>query len=148
MWKIISVAAVLYLMAGCGSGKKIQVAKSKFADSANAGVSVSPDTIPIREPDETKLHIVGFGNMWLSYTETEDGYTLLTNDIGVYEYARQAKNGDLLLTGIKADDPGKRDKKELKFLHNFPKHLRYQSPYLEEMLKKRKHYNYDKRTKQ
>jgi len=154
MWKFLSVAVLLGLVSGINNTakaqgtKKGQSAKSRFADSANASVGLSADTIPLREPDDTKLHIVGYGNMWLSYTETIDGYTILTNDIGVYEYVRQAKDGDLLLTGIKADDPDKRDKKEIGFLKKWPKHLRYQSPYIESMLKKKKHYNYEKRQKQ
>ncbi len=153
MWKFLSAAVLLGLLSGnyniakAQENKKGQSVKTRFADSANTSVGLSADTIPLREPDDTKMHIVGYGNMWLSYTETIDGYTILTNDMGVYEYVRQAKDGDLLLTGTKADDPGKRDKKEISFLKKWPKHLRYQSPYIETMLKKKKPYNYEKRQK-
>mgnify|MGYP006301729389 CR=1 FL=1 len=94
------------------------------------------DTLEISQMNGPSLHIVGLGKLNLSYSETIDGYTLVRNKVGVYEYAERASGGDLKASGIVAHDPGEREQKELNFLKNTKKHLRYKPPKLNEVLEK------------
>lgn len=130
----IFIIFAIFLLASCNNTKKATEAELQQYPEAN--VQASPDTLEIRQIDGTSIHVVGYGNMFISYTETIDGYTIVTNDQGVYEYAKQTDDGDLKPDGIKVHDPGKRDKKELRHLKHMPKHLRYQSPKLDELIKR------------
>jgi hypothetical protein len=87
--------------------------------------------------------------MNLSYTETVDGYTIILNQEGLYEYAKQTRNGDLVPSGVRANNPDKRGKSETRFLSGKTKHLRYQNPKLNEILerKERLYKNYEKMRK-
>lgn len=111
------------------------------APAAGNGVSGSVDTIPLRQMDGTVLHIIGLGNIFVSYTETIDGYTIVLDPNGMYEYAVQSKDGDLRTSGVWAHDPGDRDRKENKKLKNIPKHLRYQGEILKKMQEKQTRYD-------
>jgi hypothetical protein len=108
-----------------------------------AGVQANSDTIPIQEMDGTILHIVGFGNIFMNYTETIDGYTVVLDDAGLYNYAKLTKTGDLVPNGIVAHDPLDRKKKEIKALRKIPKHLRYQGEVLEKLKKRQQDFNDD-----
>jgi len=46
-----------------------------------------PDPVTILQPDGSELTIVGHGNIDENYTETIDGYTVVKNNKGIYEYA-------------------------------------------------------------
>lgn len=75
----------------------------------------SPDPIVIDQPDNTQLTIVGKGTMINYRTESIDGYTLVLNDEGVYEYA-ELENGNFKASGIKANDPSERNFLETSYL--------------------------------
>jgi hypothetical protein len=147
------IFAFLVFIVGCGHTKKAQNTETPATDTtvkqAEQQVSISPDTISLRQIDGTVIDIIGAGNMNLSYTETTDGYTIILNGQGLYEYAKQAKDGDLIPTGVRAHNPDKREKSEIKFLSKKPKHLRYQNPRLNEILerKERLYKNYQKMPK-
>ena len=104
-------------------------------DEPSGNVNVSPNAIEIKQDDGTTLHVIGQGNMVVSYTETTDGYTLVRNKDNVYEYAELNSRGDLVPSGTKATDPGTRDEREKKYLSKIDKHLKYKSPKLDELLK-------------
>ncbi len=91
------------------------------------------DTISLPQLDGSTITILGIGSVPLAYTESIDGYTLVLNKIGIYEYAELSKKGDLEPSGIKANNPAKRDAKELKYINKLTKHLRYQGAKLEEI---------------
>ena len=59
----------------------------------------SPHAIDITQPDGTKISIRGKGSMKNSWTETLDGYSIVKNIDGVYEYA-QKDNNRLLPSGF------------------------------------------------
>jgi hypothetical protein len=107
------------------------------------GVQASPDTIPLMQMDGTILHIIGYGNIFMNYTETIDGYTIVLNNGGMYEYASLAKNGDLVPAGMIARDPQNRTKKENRKLRKLPKHLRYQGEVLEKLKKRQQNFDED-----
>jgi len=109
----------------------------KSEEEPPGGVSASPNVIDVKQADGTTIKIKGKGSMFVSYTETIDGYTVVRNSNKVYEYARLVK-GDLLPSGVKASNPEDRDANELQYLKKATKNLRYQSPKLEELLKEQK----------
>lgn len=94
------------------------------------------DTISVSQRDGSTLKIVGFGTTHVSYTETVDGYTVVRNNKGVYEYAEQTSNGDLEAGGVQAHNPGERKEDEKRYLSRMDKHLRYQPPKLDELKEK------------
>lgn len=117
--------------------------KNKTNSDSGAGVQANSDTIPILEMDGTTLHIVGYGNIFMNYTETIDGYTVVLDDAGLYNYAELAKNGDLVPNGTVAHDPQDRNKKEIRKLRKVQKHLRYQGEVLEKLKQRQQDFNDD-----
>lgn len=95
------------------------------------------DTLSLHQQNGPELQVVGYGRLYLSYSETVDGYTILRNDKGVYEYAERGSDGDLKPSGVVAHDPGERERKEILLLKKTPKHLRYKKPKLDEILNKK-----------
>ncbi|WP_339812931.1 M6 family metalloprotease domain-containing protein [uncultured Imperialibacter sp.] len=83
----------------------------------------SPYAVEVTQPDNSKLRVVGKGNMANHHTETEDGYTVVKNAKGIYEYAA-LKDGKLAPSGTKASNPSAREASSKSFLNSQPKHLR------------------------
>ena len=82
----------------------------------------SPYAIDITQPDGTKISIIGKGSMKNSWTETLDGYSIVKNIDGVYEYA-QKNNGQLVSSGFLVVENGQNLDKQ-NFLDKQDKHLR------------------------
>lgn len=91
------------------------------------------DTIEFTQPNGSNLYIKGLRIGGIYYTETKDGYTIVQNDEGIYEYAEISRNGDLVPSGYEASDPEDRSAEEVSFLNNVSKHLRYEPPKLDEL---------------
>jgi M6 family metalloprotease-like protein len=85
-------------------------------------VPAYPGVCKVTQPDGTTLSIRLHGDEYLSYTTTEDGYSLVKNDKGVYVYA-QLRNGVLVPTSMKAHDAAARTSREVSFLSGVQKHL-------------------------
>lgn len=74
---------------------------NSFAQSVSK-CEASPHPITIQQTNGTTLSIIGKGNSINSYTETVEGYTIVKNENGLYEYAKQNENGFLVPSGILA----------------------------------------------
>lgn len=84
----------------------------------------SPYPFDLVQPDGSVITAYLKGNEMLNYTETEDGYTLLKNDKGFYEYAILDNRGYLSLSGVVA----KNRLEQSALGKNAPaKHLRFNS---------------------
>lgn len=83
--------------------------------SAPSNCIASPDPLVITQADQTQITVVGKGNMNNNWTESVDGYTIVKNSNGIYEYAHLV-NGDLQASGVKARDPQQRTTSELSFV--------------------------------
>ncbi len=101
-------------------------------------VNSSPDTLTVHQKDGTILDVIGKGNRTVSYAETVDGYTVLRNKEKIYEYAIMADQGNLIVSGTKARNPGHRSKYEKKFLEGHKTHLRYTGVTLQKLIDKKK----------
>ncbi|MBC7426016.1 MAG: M6 family metalloprotease domain-containing protein [Bacteroidia bacterium] len=100
-------------------------------------------SVLITQPDGSTLEVVGKGNSVISYTETTDGYTLLKNSEGIYEYAIQDLQGEMNPSGIKAHNTANRSNVEAVTLQNIPKMIRMSenSSQLRSSLPPGKHYD-------
>ena len=102
--------------------------ENKVSDNIKAGnqdsSSPSPYSVSIDQPDGTRIEVIGKGNMNSPYTETIDGYTILRNKDGIYEYAILGDDGKLKPSGLKANNMEIRSEEEIEFLRNINYHLR------------------------
>lgn len=89
-----------------------------FAQRSNC--PVSPEANTITQTDGSKITLVAYGNEQESYIETIEGYTVLVNGNGIFEYAYIDANGNLSPSGIKATNANTFAGK-----NSFSKHLRY-----------------------
>jgi len=64
--------------------------------------SAYPGLINFIQPDSTKIRIFLKGDEKVKWAETEDGYTILFNSKGFYEYAVIQNNTDLIPSGVVA----------------------------------------------
>ncbi len=88
-------------------------------------VPASKKSIEYKQPDGTLLTIFLKGDEKLHWAETKDGYTLLSNKEGGYEYARLDNNKNLINSGKLAHEQNIRTKKETRFLKKIPKGLQF-----------------------
>ncbi|MES2726210.1 MAG: M6 family metalloprotease domain-containing protein [Bacteroidota bacterium] len=89
-----------------------------FAQRSNCGVSPEPNTFT--QKDGSEITVFAYGNEQEHYLETKDGYTILANSEGVFEYATIDNTGNLVPSGIKANN-----KVTFKGKATPEKHLRY-----------------------
>lgn len=94
----------------------------------------SPEAVEVKQPDGTTLTVTGKGNSRINYAETQDGYTVVKNNKGIYEYARPAADGGLLPSGIKAHNPANRSNSEKAYLGTQTLHLRYSTEKIQQIL--------------
>jgi hypothetical protein len=137
---------IIVILSACSQSRNVQSPKNNTtiqqpAKSEIPPENVNPDTIRIGQMDGSVITLVGVGSPPVEYTETLDGYTIVLNNQGVYEYAKGTPSGDLVASGVKAKNPNKRDKSEIKYTEGIEKHLRYKSEKLNAILDKHKKLN-------
>jgi M6 family metalloprotease-like protein len=87
-----------------------------------AGVAY-PYPVQMKQSDGTVITVILHGDEYLKWAKTPDGYTLMYNSDGIYEYATRNQSGDLIPSGRKARDVSERDLSELSFLSGIEKNL-------------------------
>jgi M6 family metalloprotease-like protein len=88
-------------------------------------VPAYPKPIVFRQPDGTILTVTLQGDERAKWAITSDGYTVLFNKKGFYEYAVKNTNNDIVVSGIQAKDPAKRSQQDADFLSKIDKKLKY-----------------------
>lgn len=97
-----------------------------FISSQKAeAVQAYPHPVEYKLPDGSFLTIILKGDEKVRWATTSDGYTILRNKEGFFEYATQSKEGDLSLSGIRVSNVEKRSQKETELLQTLPKGLKY-----------------------
>jgi len=66
-------------------------------------VPAYPDPVEYKLPDGSKISITLKGDEKVNWAETLDGYTILLNKDGFYEYAVKNSDGDLVTSGVKVN---------------------------------------------
>lgn len=95
-----------------------------LAGSHNAfAVPAWPHPTEYTQADGSVITILLKGDEKVNWAETPDGYTILATKEGYYEYAVKDEHGDLVFSGVRASEPGKRSEKETKLLDNISKAL-------------------------
>jgi M6 family metalloprotease-like protein len=88
-------------------------------------VPAYPHPIDITQPDGSKITLRLKGDESFHWYETADGFTLLKNSKGMFEYAAKLGNDDLKPSGIPAKNIEQRTADEKLFLSTIPPHLTY-----------------------
>ena len=86
-------------------------------------VPAHPGSSKVQQPDGTYVTIRLYGDEWLHYQTTDDGYTIIKNPQGYYVYA-MLQDGELFPTNLTAHDPEERSESELAFLNETQKHIK------------------------
>jgi hypothetical protein len=138
MKKVCIIATLLLATISAKAQQSTQKSGNTVADSIGV---MEPDTLPIWQMDGSMLHIIGWRQGFLSYTETIDGYTVVLDKVGIYEYAESTKDGDLVPNGTLARDPKSRPRADKRVLKKMPKHLRYTGEKLQKLKEGQNFYN-------
>ena len=115
MKKLYSLLACFLIF--CFSYKYSSAQASKSLDLQPSNCTVSPIPVDIVQPNNTAITVIGKGNMNNSWSETTDGFTIVRNNAGVYEYAIK-QNGNLVPNGVEAHNPNSRTSTEQNYLSN------------------------------
>ncbi|MCF7805838.1 MAG: M6 family metalloprotease domain-containing protein [Candidatus Marinimicrobia bacterium] len=87
-------------------------------------VSANPEPVKVTQPDQTEITIRLFGDEWHHYAETTDGYTIVRNNDGWWNYASKNSAGELVSTSVNVHPVGQRSASEQNYLSNTQKHIR------------------------
>ncbi|WKN30369.1 M6 family metalloprotease domain-containing protein [Porifericola rhodea] len=85
----------------------------------------APYAVRVVQPNGQTLQIIARGNDHVHWAETLDGYTVIKNDEGYYEYA-ELRNNKLVGSGKIATDPANRSMQEMRGMIGIAKHLKPQ----------------------
>lgn len=86
-------------------------------------VGAYPFPQEVMQPDGSTLTIRQHGDEWFNWITTDDGYRIIKNQNGYFEYATQLKSGEIVSSGTVASDPEKRDFNENAFVSTLSKNL-------------------------
>ncbi|MFZ4412596.1 MAG: M6 family metalloprotease domain-containing protein [Bacteroidales bacterium] len=84
-----------------------------------------PYPIEFKQPDGSKITILLKGDEKVRWAETSDGYAILYNQFGTYEYAVLDSKNNLIPSGIQARNLANRSTADNVYLGNIPKYLHY-----------------------
>jgi len=90
-----------------------------------SGVSAYPYAVEVVQPDGTKLTIIPKGDEHLKWAQTVDGYSLMRNSQGTFEYAKLDASSNMVPSGMQARNVAERSSLDLQFLGQTPKGLIY-----------------------
>ncbi len=96
--------------------------KEKKEIPAPSNCPASPFELSVDQADGTRITILGKGNINNPWTETTDGFSIVDVN-GVYEYAKKV-NGELVGTGVKANDSQNRTSSEINFVSSLQSSLK------------------------
>ena len=96
-------------------------------------VTANPSPVIYSQPDGSKLTICLKGDEFIHWAQTADGYTIMPNKQGAYEYARHDSYGRLVFSCVTAHDAGKRNQSETDLLNDIPKGLFFSTEQVREM---------------
>lgn len=97
-------------------------------------ISVPADSRPItiQQPNGKMLTFILRGDERISWGETLDGYTLLYNENGFFEFACVDDNKNLVPSGILACNENERDEQENNFLETIKPKLFFSKKQIEQ----------------
>jgi M6 family metalloprotease-like protein len=88
-------------------------------------VPAKPDPVKYQLPDGTKIEILLKGDEKVRWAETLDGYSILLNKDGFYEYALLNEKGDMVRSGVRAYNLSQRPNDHKSTLEGLSKKLHF-----------------------
>ncbi|MBQ0069305.1 MAG: M6 family metalloprotease domain-containing protein [Bacteroidales bacterium] len=85
-------------------------------------VPAHPGAVSVTQPDGTQLTIELIGDEFYHFNTTTDGYTVVKNEAGIFEYAQRV-NDMLVPSGVKAHNLGERNATENTFVLGLTKRM-------------------------
>ena len=80
------------------------------------GVIAYPYTVEITQPDGTKITIILKGDEHVKCPQTVDGYSIMRNSNGIYEYAKKDSKNDMVPSGVRVKNVSGRSSTDNQFL--------------------------------
>jgi M6 family metalloprotease-like protein len=102
-----------------------------FAMHQTFAVPATPYPVNYQLPDGSEITIQLRGDERINWAESTDGYTMLINKDGFWEYAVLDETGNLKLSGMRAHNEAQRSVEERTFLETVEKNLFYSSSQIE-----------------
>ena len=84
-----------------------------------------PGLISFKQPDGTTIRMYLKGDEKVKWAETEDGYSILFNSKGIYEYAVVQDSINMIPSGVVAKNVEERSPDVANLLSKIPKHIKY-----------------------
>lgn len=94
-----------------------------IAPSTLFATGANPTPVTVTQPDGSSLTIRQHGDEWYNWTATTDGYRIVKNNVGIYEYATLLKSGYIVPSGMKVNNADNRNKNEEAFVDAMSKHI-------------------------
>jgi M6 family metalloprotease-like protein len=94
-------------------------------DHSAFGIPAYPFPVEIIQPDGTKIIVILKGDEHVKWAQTADGYSIMRNGKGVYEYSTLSSNNDMIPSGIMAKNKPERDSSAIQFLNKTKKGIFY-----------------------
>jgi M6 family metalloprotease-like protein len=90
-----------------------------------SAIPAYPHPVTVTQPDGSNITVILKGDERTKWAQTLDGYTLMYNAKGIYEYATLDSKSNMVPSGIKATEISKRTTTEKEFLSKTSKGLFY-----------------------
>jgi len=98
------------------------------------GIPADPNPIKFTQPDGSVVTILLKGDENIHWAESLDGYTLIGNGNGGWDYAVLNSSGDLTCSGFFAKEIRKRSCREKRMLRRIPKKLNFSTKQINDKL--------------
>ncbi len=89
------------------------------------GVSAYPQKVEILQPNGSRVTVILKGDERLKWAETVDGYSIMRNGNGDFEYAKLNPNLDMVPSGVAVNNVLERSSTEIQFLNATKKGLSF-----------------------
>jgi len=96
-----------------------------FTQNIAKAVPAYPHPIEFTQPDGSKITIRLKGDEKVRWAETMDGYSILFNKTGTYEYAVLDNENNMIPSGKQVKSESLKSAEEITFLSTIPKGIRY-----------------------
>lgn len=103
----------------------IMIAQMLLLSLNLSAIPAYPHPVTITQPDGSKISVILKGDERTKWAQTLDGYTLMYNSQGIYEYATLDAQSNMVPSGIKAVDISERSVTTNNFLSKTSKGLFY-----------------------